>query len=154
MAEEKELSFVRTLDQVQDYVIAQEALRELLRSGLFSIAQTKYSKGCIGQQQYDMEMEASARVDVLENSASQGSPSTCSTFELHRGEGEKDPLAWFGVMVPPSLRDAQQSFKQALEVVVQLANHAQQIKQGLLHDVSGGISGECREVMSETSTNA
>uniref|UniRef100_A0A8C4N9H9 Vacuolar ATPase assembly protein VMA22 n=1 Tax=Eptatretus burgeri TaxID=7764 RepID=A0A8C4N9H9_EPTBU len=34
----------------------------------------------------------------------------------------QDPLKWFGVLVPQSLRQAQQSFKQAIPVSVELAS--------------------------------
>ena len=37
-----------------------------MAQGLFSLAQAKYSMGSLGQQQYDMDMKASAIVEVIE----------------------------------------------------------------------------------------
>lgn len=44
----------------------------------------------------------------------------------------KDPLKLFGVLLSPNLRQCQTSFKQALEVVVQIANTKHRL-QGLQH---------------------
>ena len=37
------------------------------------------------------------------------------SFEKIRNSNEQDPLSWFGVLVPPALRDAQAIFKTAVE---------------------------------------
>lgn len=40
----------------------------------------------------------------------------------------KDPIRMFGVLVPPSLRQSQQSFNEALEQVIQVLNLRQQVQ--------------------------
>ena len=36
----------------------------------------------------------------------------------------RDPLQWFGMSVPSSLRDAQRSFRLSIPLIVELANRA------------------------------
>ena len=36
----------------------------------------------------------------------------------------RDPLKWFGMSVPSSLRDAQRSFRLSIPLIVELANRA------------------------------
>ncbi|XP_062599745.1 coiled-coil domain-containing protein 115-like [Saccostrea cucullata] len=43
-------------------------------------------------------------------------------------KGQHDPLKWFGVLVPPSLRQCQKQFKSSLETTIAIAN----LKQKLL----------------------
>ncbi|GLI71274.1 hypothetical protein VaNZ11_016401 [Volvox africanus] len=46
------------------------------------------------------------------------------------GGGGGGPLHWFGVLVPPALKDAQSGFSAALETCLQLANTAQRMRPG------------------------
>mmetsp|Transcript_3518 Transcript_3518/g.7675 ORF Transcript_3518/g.7675 Transcript_3518/m.7675 type:complete len:252 (-) Transcript_3518:409-1164(-) len=230
----KDTIFVKTLDSIEDYLALQQQLQEALKKGLFSMAQAKYSMGPFGQAQYNMDMQASATVSVIENTDSDslydrfelnrapGQPPTSSTknrtspasaatssatstskrqaTETHQapskpqqpttqqstanrnsrdranqhtssspttpsaeagtsgmqenadpgvdsfveslsalavkeeGGGSSkrgiDPLHWFGVLVPPTLREAQRSFVTVLELCVKLANASQQIREG------------------------
>jgi hypothetical protein len=42
--------------------------------------------------------------------------------EPSEGTGQRRPIAWFGAMVPPALRNAERDFAQVLDVVVLLTN--------------------------------
>ncbi|KAI9032285.1 hypothetical protein DFJ74DRAFT_330003 [Hyaloraphidium curvatum] len=51
-------------------------------------------------------------------------------------EGLRDPIKWFGILVPPALRSAQSNFQKALEKLVVLANMAQELR---------GLADSCQE---------
>ncbi|XP_062611205.1 coiled-coil domain-containing protein 115-like [Saccostrea cucullata] len=42
-------------------------------------------------------------------------------------KGQHDPLKWFGVLVPPSLRQCQRQFKSSVETIIAIANLKQKI---------------------------
>jgi hypothetical protein len=45
-----------------------------------------------------------------------------SNTDREKGIPAKDPLKWFGILVPSSLRDAQRSYNRAIELSLELAN--------------------------------
>ncbi|GIL79993.1 hypothetical protein Vretifemale_9191 [Volvox reticuliferus] len=57
------------------------------------------------------------------------------------GGGGSDPLHWFGVLVPPALKDAQSGFSAALETCLLLANTAQRMGP-LYHATSSAGAAE------------
>lgn len=57
----------------------------------------------------------------------------------------EDPLSWFGILVPPSLRNAKQSFSDAVnDTIPQLASVALEMRvvEGLVGDLRKEINGE------------
>lgn len=219
----KEAAFTELMDATESYLKHREQLSTATKQGVFSIAQAKYSvSGPLGKTQYDMEMEATTKVNILcgqpswsdseddageegpvpvplfkllslthfksdDSSGSQAGPdssvesdsastlqqgtdrpgthSICTSkaaphtvnpgnvqarqgaSELQAGirqkrgvttsdhlhqsvngdNKQKDPLRWFGVLVPPSLRTAQAQFTSAVEHAVDLANARQRV---------------------------
>ncbi|XP_048149134.1 coiled-coil domain-containing protein 115 [Corvus hawaiiensis] len=119
-----------------------EQLEEHLRQGWLSLAQARYSLGChrVSSLQYGATMVP--RVRVCRRQDPEGRPrfeEGCgSAGELRtkgrlqtkgepRTKGEPppgpppDPLGWFGVLVPPSLRQAQGSFQKGVTLAVEVA---------------------------------
>ncbi|TPX34775.1 hypothetical protein SeMB42_g07277 [Synchytrium endobioticum] len=52
----------------------------------------------------------------------------------------RDPLKWFGILLPASLRDSQANFQQALKVIVDLASVTYQMEQlrRIIHQEDNG----------------
>lgn len=52
--------------------------------------------------------------------------------ELMDQESKKDPLHWYGILVPQSLRDSQKYYKLALEEIIITASLSKQLNQMLI----------------------
>ncbi|XP_054664550.1 coiled-coil domain-containing protein 115 [Grus americana] len=146
MAEPTELdaAALELLEALETLHQRRQFLTQLLRQGWLSLSQARYSLGWhrVSALQYGATM--APRVRVLHRQELGGSPrfeevpGTEPEAQLggdglrqRRGPPEKggaaparappDPLAWFGVLVPPSLRQAQGCFVQGVTVAVELA---------------------------------
>ncbi|XP_074787197.1 vacuolar ATPase assembly protein VMA22 isoform X4 [Athene noctua] len=110
------LELLEALESLQQ---RRHLLSQLLREGWLSLSQARYSLGChrVSSLQYGATIVPRVRV-LPRAAAAPGSP-------RKRGcappPGPPDPLSWFGVLVPPSLRQAQSSFIQGVTVAVELA---------------------------------
>ncbi|XP_056366328.1 coiled-coil domain-containing protein 115 [Oenanthe melanoleuca] len=126
-----------------------EQLEQHLRQGWLSLAQTRYSLGChrVSSLQYGATMVPRVRVchrqdpegrpHFEEVPGTGGDPEDPDPqqgggdgLRHRRGAPEKggtptrppsDPLGWFGVLVPPSLRQAQGSFQKGVTLAVEVA---------------------------------
>lgn len=149
----------RYLNLLDRYQRLQQGLTESFSSGYLSIAQANFSnanKIRYGQDYYDDRMQASARVSVDESqpffSVSTPTGSKLPTrFGTNEGEKEqlleddetkilseteetsfeaRDPLYWFGILVPQTLRNAQGSFQLAvIRSIPELASTAKEMKE-------------------------
>ena len=80
----------------------------------------------VSRTQYDEEnMTATLRVTKQSVNSSETSEFVLESFNAH---GVSDPTKWFGGMVSPHLRVAQQDFATAILTVVKLASLSQQIR--------------------------
>ncbi|XP_071275464.1 coiled-coil domain-containing protein 115 [Agelaius tricolor] len=126
-----------------------EQLEQHLRQGWLSLAQARYSLGChrVSSLQYGATMVPRVRVchrqdpegrpHFEEVPGTGGDPEDPDPqqgggdgLRQRRGAPEKggtpsrpppDPLGWFGVLVPPSLRQAQGSFQKGVTLAVEVA---------------------------------
>ncbi|RLV62530.1 hypothetical protein DV515_00019219 [Chloebia gouldiae] len=126
-----------------------EQLEQHLRQGWLSLAQARYSLGChrVSSLQYGATMVP--RVRVCHRQDPEGRPhfeevpgtggdpedpdpqqGEGDGLRQRRGAPEKggapsrpppDPLGWFGVLVPPTLRQAQGSFQRGVTLAVEVA---------------------------------
>ncbi|XP_058684646.1 coiled-coil domain-containing protein 115 [Poecile atricapillus] len=98
--------------------------------GWLSLAQARYSLGChrVSSLQYGATMVP--RVRVCHRQDPEGRPrfeEGCGSAGGPRKKGgvptrpPQDPLGWFGVLVPPSLRQAQGSFQRGVTLAVEVA---------------------------------
>ncbi|XP_074874740.1 vacuolar ATPase assembly protein VMA22 [Buteo buteo] len=140
------LELLEALETLQQ---KRQLLTQLLRQGWLSLSEARYSLGChrVSSLQYGATMVP--RIRVLPRQDPGGPPhfeevpgtggdpedpdpqqGGSDGLRQRRGPPEKggapprappDPLAWFGVLVPPSLRQAQGSFIQGVTVAVELA---------------------------------
>eukprot|EP00730_Choanoeca_flexa_P013228 TRINITY_DN5096_c0_g1_i1.p1 TRINITY_DN5096_c0_g1~~TRINITY_DN5096_c0_g1_i1.p1 ORF type:complete len:161 (+),score=18.41 TRINITY_DN5096_c0_g1_i1:58-483(+) len=103
------------MDEYEQYQALQRELQNLTSEGFLQLAQARKSTGVAGvsKLQYPQETVASSRVaiDPLDEDI-------C----LDQTKPEKDPLRWFGVLVPSALRQAQTTFRRSTEIAVRLAD--------------------------------
>ncbi|KAI9846027.1 MAG: hypothetical protein M1838_001477 [Thelocarpon superellum] len=134
----------RFLNLLDDYQLLRQQMSKGLSSGYLSIAQANFaapSRVRYGQDHYDNRMQALRRVSFLPKPSSTTSAPIVSittapqpvqsephnpagaddrravadeTQESKAEEKGKDPLRWFGILVPPALRAAQQDFTTVL----------------------------------------
>ncbi|KAL9584466.1 MAG: hypothetical protein Q9212_002105 [Teloschistes hypoglaucus] len=144
------------LNLVHQYHAQQQSLTNDLSSGYFSLAQANFSSPNrirYGQDFYDDRMQASITLNFDSNSMpSQGSENATVSVSVHqpiprsmdmrdaklsdaKTEQEMeapviDPLRWFGILVPSTLRASQSSFKKAVtERVPSLVNVSSEMKE-------------------------
>ncbi|XP_065509435.1 coiled-coil domain-containing protein 115 isoform X2 [Caloenas nicobarica] len=125
-----------------------EELGELMREGWLSLSQSRYSLGChrVSSLQYGATIVPRVRVlprqdpgghwDFLEVTGTGDPQQPWGDDGLRQRRGDPvlgegtptsprqvppDPLRWFGVLVPPSLRRAQGNFCRGVAVAVELA---------------------------------
>jgi vacuolar-type H+-ATPase subunit D/Vma8 len=138
--------YLNTLDEYQK---ARERLSANLSAGHMSLAQANFSNTTgrrYGQDHYDERMQAQRIISVSCLRGDQEPPFRFESAENAKTEqGEtgkektekeakcnpktKDPLKWFGVLVPQPLRSAQASFTSAVETSIpDLLNVQQQLR--------------------------
>eukprot|EP00127_Corallochytrium_limacisporum_P003018 Clim_evm65s144 gene=Clim_evmTU65s144 len=112
-----------------DRAARQRKLNALLsEAGVFMAEARKYQGGnTIGPSQYPKFMFPKVALDVEDNTMSL-SECTYTDEELEEITGSenvakhrRDPLLWFGVLVPQSLRQSQKCYKRCLELALEIA---------------------------------
>ncbi|XP_077645732.1 vacuolar ATPase assembly protein VMA22 isoform X1 [Lonchura striata] len=144
--DEAALEVMEALELLQQ---RREQLEQHLRQGWLSLAQARYSLGChrVSSLQYGATMVPRVRVchrqdpegrpHFEEVPGTGGDPEDPDPqqgggdgLRQRRGAPEKggvpsrpptDPLGWFGVLVPPTLRQAQGSFQRGVTLAVEVA---------------------------------
>jgi vacuolar-type H+-ATPase subunit D/Vma8 len=136
--------YLHTLDRYQK---AREALSKNLASGYLSLAQANFAnnKGRrYGQDYYDERMQAQRGIQVsssgeqeqalefecVKATALESSENTKESSDEEQAKSPpRDPLRWFGVLVPSPLRSAQTSFVSAVETSIpDLLNVQQELR--------------------------
>ena len=106
-----------------DRLLAERAgLAAALRAGQLQLARARYSMGAqrVGPWQVPEEVEAACTVA--------GRPGA-GCLELRRRGGARDPLGWFGGLVSPHLRAAQQDFQKALPLVLRVSGSQRDLQR-------------------------
>eukprot|EP00210_Caulerpa_lentillifera_P002981 g2846.t1 len=129
-----EEKFCEVMRRTEQYLILMDRISEQMKKGYFELAQAKYSMGTtsLSSCNYNSEMVATQRLMYVtgiddEDSAWQLASSPLVDDQKTKDLASTDPLHWFGVLVPPSLRHSQKSFKSVIPLIVEIANHAQYI---------------------------
>lgn len=137
-----------------EYQSQRSRLSSHLSRGFFKLAQARFATGrTFGSDQYDSRMKPTCRLHSIDGqwtAATEKTPvATAATTTLrHRGQAgrshergsdekveakeghertERDPLRWFGVLVPSQLRESQAGFSAALEDIITLDNIVRRI---------------------------
>jgi hypothetical protein len=116
---DKELLAFLTL---QDEFDAKSAgLQESVRRGHFWLAKSRYGGAAISPLSFDMATKATTLVRITTTAAAAADG---DRFELVRVDsgGRRNPIHWYGLLPPISLRNAQRDFTAALDLAVDLAD--------------------------------
>ena len=108
---------LRKLDLLDEQLVLMTKMSSLLTNGFIDLAKTRYIKGesTVSTTQIpgeDSVFEAVVKVDRDVN----------NRLSLKKNEETSDPIKWFGVLVPTSLKQSQTAFSKALETAVDLVN--------------------------------
>lgn len=142
--------YLNTLDQYQK---AREQLSNHLSSGYMALAQANFNNSAgrrYGQDYYDERMQAQRIMSisgveglsedvvqyrctkVMDLDATTSSKEEDSSEQVDEAKHKsRDPLRWFGVLVPQPLRTAQASFTTAIEASIPDISNLQQTLRGL-----------------------
>lgn len=120
-----------SLNLMEEKIVANIELEKLLRDGHIELAKARYIQGkeTVGMLQVPVDEEQLSSLFNLETSLLKSEkkdvevPHFDISMKLKTSEGDlQDPIKWFGVLVPQSLKNAQKRFQEALYLVVKLAN--------------------------------
>lgn len=155
---DREALLESAIDSTEKILQLRDSLNELIENGLLELARVRYSTGnkSVSALQLNMgEVEALRTVRSNFDDPNQRYPSfellhpdsTGSTTkegelrqrrqaaepsdEAAQSSPKNDPLRWFGVLVPQSLRRSQKCFINALEVIVDVANEQSHLAAAL-----------------------
>lgn len=114
MHNEQDLQYIKLLNLVDEYESLKETIANSMRKGFMDLSKTKYILGPnnVGELQYDYNMKASVEISITED----------DHLMSESISGSTDASNWFGMLPPPSLKSAQNSFKSSLDLMMALAN--------------------------------
>ncbi|KAJ1885298.1 hypothetical protein LPJ66_010186 [Kickxella alabastrina] len=126
LTDTKLLQHFATLAQYQH---TRERNSAALKQAFFVLAQARRSAGYsrISPDQYSGHAQPIATVNI--NAMEPGSSgSTMTVARRNEDSAGVDPLLWFGMLVPPTLREAQSGFVEALDGLVALAQMKRELE--------------------------
>ena len=106
------------LNLLDEYQTLRRELSAACAKGFLSLAQANFSSPNRirhGQDFYDDRMQASTRVTSI---SSVGKFAVSSETVVSGEKDSKDPLRWYGLLIPPALRQSQASFGQVVKGLV------------------------------------
>ncbi|XP_063242585.1 coiled-coil domain-containing protein 115-like [Bacillus rossius redtenbacheri] len=122
---------VEVLELMQEQLRVKAQLSEAMKDGCLNLAKARYISGntSISTLQLpcgEQDVSAQAKVSLQDGQLQLVRTVPADIGQLDGGAEEVeravDPLQWFGVLVPRNLRQAQSSFRGALEWAVDAAN--------------------------------
>lgn len=108
---------VQQLDLIEEQLTLAAKLENIMKNGFIEMAKSRYIIG-----------EKAVSITQLPGEESCVEPQTYINHDsqnrlcLEKSKNGKNPLKWFGVLVPTSLKESQRAFQGALEIVVDLVN--------------------------------
>ncbi|KAI9475144.1 hypothetical protein BX667DRAFT_498131 [Coemansia mojavensis] len=148
--QDKDKKLLQTLDTFAEYQSRREVAHSKLRQGYFDLALAKRAAGYrwISPDLYSGNAQAIKTIHIDPTSGAlniqqeQAAHEQNDSQQLRRRkqknnsekeqkehrEKSKDPLLWFGMLVPPALKDAQAQFNETLDILVELAELKRQLE--------------------------
>jgi vacuolar-type H+-ATPase subunit D/Vma8 len=114
------------LERLDQYQQLQAVLSSELSQGYMDIARANYSTSTsasglrrFGQDQYDERVKAAKKIKINDENT--------VTLAMVESEKKVNPINMFGILVPSSLREAQQCFVVALDKIIEVINSKQDL---------------------------
>uniref|UniRef100_A0A1B6CZ24 Vacuolar ATPase assembly protein VMA22 n=1 Tax=Clastoptera arizonana TaxID=38151 RepID=A0A1B6CZ24_9HEMI len=131
---------VRILELMNEHIECKMNIERLVRTGCLDLAKSRYIMGNNSVSALQFPTDDVTPLTSIETSTNDGK----TTFHLNKTipdvkklsseedqvldkNKEKDPLKWFGVLVPQNLRQSKTWFEKALDISVQCANVTSEI---------------------------
>ena len=122
-------NLLRNLELMQEKIDVNVQMEKILRDGYIELAKAKYIRGkeSISVLQIPVEDEIVTLFE-LETKLTEETGKIVPNFDIslkksdNSGDEIQDPIKWFGVLVPQSLRIAQKRFQESLYLIVRAAN--------------------------------
>ncbi|KAK9307896.1 hypothetical protein QLX08_001952 [Tetragonisca angustula] len=123
-------NLLHNLELMQEKIDINVQMEKILRDGYIELAKAKYIRGkeSISVLQVPVEDERVVTLFELETKLTEETGKIVPNFDIslkksdNNGDEIQDPIKWFGVLVPQSLRIAQKRFQESLYLVVRAAN--------------------------------
>jgi vacuolar-type H+-ATPase subunit D/Vma8 len=108
-------SHCELLDLVDELLGFRNRLNNLLKSAFFNLSTTKYQIGAenVTELQYDRRMKSAWKLEYSKDGKG---------VVAMRKNMTADPIEWFGLLAPQSLRKAQGDFKTVVGILVEIDN--------------------------------
>uniref|UniRef100_A0A8C6QLV0 Vacuolar ATPase assembly protein VMA22 n=1 Tax=Nannospalax galili TaxID=1026970 RepID=A0A8C6QLV0_NANGA len=124
---------LQLLGDLEELEAKRTALNARVEEGWLLLAKARYAMGAksVGPLQYASRMEPQVCVRARGPSSllfQRKGP--VKTPESESSAAPKDPLNWFGILVPHSLRQAQASFQDGLQLAADIASLQTRITRG------------------------
>lgn len=123
-------SLLRNLELMQEKVNITLQIEETLKDGHIELAKAKYIRGkeTISMLQVPADEEGISSLFELETKLTEEGGKVVPHFDISLkrlnkdAEDIQDPIKWFGVLVPQSLRRAQKRFQETLYLIARATN--------------------------------
>ena len=109
---------LRQVDLLNEQLVLMSKLESHMSNGCINLAKSRYIGGESSVSRTQLPGEES---DVKASTTLVKNP-TSNRLEITRDPSAGDPIKWFGVLVPGSLRQSQQSFINILDTAVEIIN--------------------------------
>ncbi|KAG5681094.1 hypothetical protein PVAND_010560 [Polypedilum vanderplanki] len=125
--------YLQTLELIEEDVSIKINIEKLTNEGTLNLAKTRYNQGSntvsITQLPTDDDREFFA-LKTVERTSDINSNCTQFALECHAVDKDSnhiDPINWFGVLIPQSLKIAREKYEKAIELSIESANVRQKI---------------------------
>lgn len=130
LSEEIDELLVRKLELMEEKVCKNVEIETLLKDGYIELAKAKYIRGkeSIGILQVPNDEDAMKSLFDLETTVKSDDGDAAPRFDISlrkssdEEDGPRDPLKWFGVLVPQNLRNSQKRFRESVYLAATIAN--------------------------------
>ena len=123
---------IQNLELIEEKVQTSVELENLLRQGHIDLAKARYIRGRekVGMLQVpseDHDIRSLFNLETTYEKSESDDAKKIPNFDISLRKSDKeeelqDPIKWFGVLVPHSLKSAQKHFQDALYLTIKLAN--------------------------------
>ncbi|XP_067645168.1 coiled-coil domain-containing protein 115-like [Eurosta solidaginis] len=121
--------YIEMFDLIEQQTACRVNIERLMNSGQLMLAKTRYLQGSQTISSAQMPTENSNEFNALSEIAEQKNNAKISSVEyilrkhaINKQEGFVEPMHWFTMLPPSSLRAASEQFKKCVELVVESAN--------------------------------
>lgn len=133
LSEEIDELLLRKLELMEEKVRENVQMETLLRDGHIELAKAKYIRGKESisiLQVPNNEDTVTSLFDLATNATNDNDndndPVACFDISLKKSssetDGPRDPVKWFGVLVPQNLKNSQKRFQESIYLAAKLAN--------------------------------